>query len=541
MSTKNSKNSPIRVDMLPCELLGSVGITFAPGKHGSSRFGATWVRNLDADLDRLVSKYGIQVLVCLLQDAELDHLKISNLVEEAEKRGMEVVRLPIPDGGVLPDLEPMRALVKRIVAAAKEGKNVVIHCRGGLGRAGTVGGCFLVDQGASHTEAFRCLRAARGRHCPETEGQKSFIVEYEQSFGRPAPLGTFSLPRGAAAFPPDDDDPNPEEIESFVLHLTSLPMRDRFVGAVLGAAVGDAMGHPTEFLKTEEIRAKYGPEGVRGFELYWGTPGAGFAPYTDDTQMAEAVARALIDGAEKQLDLDGTMKLMAARFIDWNRNPQGGHRAPGGACRRGCAALERGVPWHEAGGPTDGGCGSVMRAYPFGLLFYHDLRRAERWAVAHSKLTHRDPIALAACAAMAVGVARAVMGQPVALITSEMVAAACRYSPKTAGMMTRAIHEARTGVQPSVVLERLQGWAAHEAIAAAVYIFERSPNDPNAAILEGANAPGDSDSLATLAGALTGAYMGGGMIRETWCEKVERSHDLELLGLRLLIAAHTQQ
>ena len=46
-----------------------------------------------------------------------------------------------------------------------------------------------------------------------------------------------------------------------------------------------------------------------------------------------------------------------------------------------------------------------MRAYPFGLVFADDPARAEAWSIAHSKLTHRDPIALAACAAMAVGTA----------------------------------------------------------------------------------------------------------------------------------------
>src|SRR5690606_22183692 len=98
------------------------------------------------------------------------------------------------------------------------------------------------------------------------------------------------------------------------------------------------------------------------------------------------------------------------------------------------------------------------------------------------------------------------------LVVSEMVAAACRYSPRTAAMMARAIDEAEGGVGPETTLARLEGWAAHEAIAAAVYLFVRHPDDPRAAILEGANTPGDSDSLATLAGALCGARAGLGAI-----------------------------
>src|SRR5437764_1405491 len=74
------------------------------------------------------------------------------------------------------------------------------------------------------------------------------------------------------------------------------PWKDICAGVVLGAAIGDAMGHPTEFLSSvAQIRAKYGPEGVTKFELWWDRGGKHFAPYTDDTQLAEAVLRALVE------------------------------------------------------------------------------------------------------------------------------------------------------------------------------------------------------------------------------------------------------
>ncbi len=304
----------------------------------------------------------------------------------------------------------------------------------------------------------------------------------------------------------------------------------RVAAAVLGGAIGDAMGHPTEFLSVDAIHRRFGPAGVAGFELYWDAGGRRFAPYTDDTQMAECVLRGLLDDRH---DLDRCMAGMARRFVDWSHAPQGGHRAPGNACLSGCRQLERGVPWAEAGGPTAGGCGSVMRAYPFGLVFADDPPRAEAWAVAHSKLTHRDPIALAAAAAMAVGVAAVLAGRPVPAVTSEMVAAACRYSPATAGMMCDAIADARDGVGPDVTLDRLRAWAAHEAIAAAVYLFERHPDDPRAAILEGANTPGDSDSIATLAGTLVAARCGLDALPPGWVRDVERSDELLALAARI--------
>lgn len=304
-------------------------------------------------------------------------------------------------------------------------------------------------------------------------------------------------------------------------------------GVVLGAAIGDAMGHPTEFMSMQAIRARWGEQGVQGFELYWNQGETRFAPYTDDTQMAEAVLVSLLESREKAEDLDAAMQRMARHFVRWASNPQGGHRAPGNACLSGCRALAQGTPWRVAGGPTAGGCGSVMRAYPFGLLFTDDLARAEQWAVAHSALTHRDPIALAASAAMAIGVARLLRGESVILAASEMIAAAARYSATTAMMMAQALDDARNGLSAEIVLDRLRGWAAHEAIAAGLFLLVRFPEDPAGAILQGANSPGDSDSLATLAGALLGARHGLGAFPERWVAEVERSAELQALALRL--------
>ncbi len=308
------------------------------------------------------------------------------------------------------------------------------------------------------------------------------------------------------------------------------PSGRRIAGAVFGAAIGDAMGHPVEFMRIDEIRARFGPEGVRGYELYFERDARRFAPFTDDTQMAEAVLESLLEGRAAGEDLDGTMRRMAKKLIAWARAPKGGHRAPGNACLSGCGALERGAPWSEAGAPDAGGCGSVMRAYPFGLVFADDLERAEAWAVAHSRLTHGASIAFAACAAMAVGTALSLRGTAADATLDAMSAAAARYDAPTAKMIAQAVEEARSGVDPSVTLERLQGWAAHEAIAAAAYVLARHPDDARRAILEGANTSGDSDSIATLAGALVGARVGLEGIPAEWVAEIERAEDLAALA-----------
>ncbi len=333
----------------------------------------------------------------------------------------------------------------------------------------------------------------------------------------------------------DNEEPSAPPVEPRIISASeraSLTAQQMNLGAVIGAAIGDAMGHPTEFITSfERIYQKYGSHGVQGYELYWEEDnGDVYAPYTDDTQMAEIVLRTLLQGTE---NLDTTMNRMAQGFIEWSREPQGGHRAPGNACLSGCRRLAQGVAWNQAGGADAGGCGSVMRAYPFGLIFADDVAKAEYWAVEHSKLTHRDPIALASCAAMAVGMALIRQKKEVDYVVSEMVAAACRYCAKTAAMIAVAIHEARNGVSPRVTLTRLEGWAAHEAIAAGVYIFCRHPDDPVTAILEGTNTPGDSDSIATLAGALVGCRCGFNGLPPEWVAELERTNELQALAKQI--------
>jgi ADP-ribosylglycohydrolase len=460
---------------------------------------ANWQRDLGADLDRLRAEPALaaDTLVSLLEAHEYPAMKIPDYHAEVRARGLELLELPIVDGDVPTDPVAVAELVRAIDERVRARKRVVVHCAGGLGRSGTIGGCLLVRQGMTPDEALAALVAARSPKCPERQRQKDYVRAFARTPSRAS----------------------------------------RSRAAVLGAAIGDAMGHPTEFLSMAEIRAQYGDAGVSGFELWLERDGKRIAPYTDDTQMAEVVLRTLVESRAQGLDLDATMRRMGEGFVDWSRNPQGGHRAPGNACLRGCQALAQGVPWNEAGGAKDGGCGSVMRAYPFGLLLTDDEERAEAWAAEHSKLTHRDPIALAASAAMAVGMVRAMRDASVDEVLDGMVAAAERFSTKTADMMRQAIAEARDGIGPEVTLERNRAWAAHEAIAAAAYLFARHPDDPRAAILAGANTPGDSDSIATLAGALVGARCGIAALPESWIHEVERNEELTELAWQATLYA----
>lgn len=175
MTSKTSDSHPLYVTTIDRSRPGTVSLTFAPGKRGTGKYAdGTWARDLTKDLDRLVTTYQTGLLVCLLEDHELRALKIPALIEEARKR-MAVLRRPIPDGGVLPSVAPVQHLVVAIERAASAGTNVVIHCRGGLGRAGTIGGCYLKHLGHSDDEVFAALRKRHHTSCPENEAQRAFI------------------------------------------------------------------------------------------------------------------------------------------------------------------------------------------------------------------------------------------------------------------------------------------------------------------------------------------------------------------------------
>lgn len=184
-----SRTHPLCVDWLPVGPPGRLGLTLAPGKTAWTKGGKRWQRDLLPDLDRLVRDVGAQDLVCLLEDHELRRLQIPDLARQAERRGLHVHRLPIPDGGVLPDVAMVEDLVVRIVAALEQDRAVVVHCAGGLGRSGTIAGCVLARLGHAPADALAMLHEHRSPRCPENRAQERFIEQFWESIvaDRPGP------------------------------------------------------------------------------------------------------------------------------------------------------------------------------------------------------------------------------------------------------------------------------------------------------------------------------------------------------------------
>lgn len=173
-----SDSHPLFVDFLitPVPLAGRIGMTLAPGKRNMGMT-AHWQRDLAIDLDRLRDCYQPNLLVSLIESHEFDLLKIPDLFEQAEARGMQVRHFPIPDFGVPRSIAPFAELVEDILAAAKDGKTIVIHCKAGLGRSGLVAASCLVALGATPNEAFQLVRRSRPGTI-ETAEQEAFVHRF---------------------------------------------------------------------------------------------------------------------------------------------------------------------------------------------------------------------------------------------------------------------------------------------------------------------------------------------------------------------------
>ena len=209
-----STNNPLQIAQLPVGT-GMIGITFAPGKQQAGQSGH-YARDLAADLDRIAG-WNAAIVVTLVEAHELNALGIAAIGLEVGRRHMAWRHWPIADYQA-PDAAfeaawPVRSAQLRSLLAC--GGRVLIHCKGGLGRAGTIAARLLVENGTAPVEAVAAVRTVRP-HAIETAAQECWVAA-----GRAQPLPAPDTGRDAA--------------------------RDRAVGALLGLAVGDAVGAALEF------------------------------------------------------------------------------------------------------------------------------------------------------------------------------------------------------------------------------------------------------------------------------------------------------
>ncbi|MDH0187399.1 MULTISPECIES: cyclin-dependent kinase inhibitor 3 family protein [Stenotrophomonas] len=136
-----------------------------------------WARDIDIDL-AAIRTWGADHLITLIEPWEFEELRITSLPERAAAHGLIWHGLPITDGAA-PDarlLDRWKALGPLLSRELRAGRKVVVHCKGGLGRAGTVASMLLLDTGTTQDgeDAIRMIRLARPG-AVETREQEAFI------------------------------------------------------------------------------------------------------------------------------------------------------------------------------------------------------------------------------------------------------------------------------------------------------------------------------------------------------------------------------
>ncbi|WP_026607156.1 cyclin-dependent kinase inhibitor 3 family protein [Methylocapsa acidiphila] len=154
---------------------GRIGITFCPGKHDAAASTGAWARDLSADLD-VIAAWGARLVVTLVEPAELVALEVPHLGSEVRGLGLDWRHLPIADYSV-----PTEAFEKQwethgreIRAKLRNGADVLVHCKGGLGRAGMIAARLLVELGVAPEQAIRDVRRAR-KGAIETPAQLALV------------------------------------------------------------------------------------------------------------------------------------------------------------------------------------------------------------------------------------------------------------------------------------------------------------------------------------------------------------------------------
>jgi protein tyrosine phosphatase (PTP) superfamily phosphohydrolase (DUF442 family) len=175
--TRTSQTHPLQIaEVRASPSHGRIGITFCPGKHDLAASTGIWARDLDADLG-VIAAWGACLVLTLAEPAELVALKVPHLGSEIRRRGLEWRHLPIQDYSVPGEAfeQQWETQGREIRALLRNGSDVLVHCKGGLGRAGMIAARLLAELGMPPDEAVREVRRAR-KGAIETPAQKALVM-----------------------------------------------------------------------------------------------------------------------------------------------------------------------------------------------------------------------------------------------------------------------------------------------------------------------------------------------------------------------------
>ena len=328
-------------------------------------------------------------------------------------------------------------------------------------------------------------------------------------------------------------------------------IRDRFRGVLLGTLCGDALGAPAEGLARNQIVP------ILGHWLHDMVDRPRFdarAPamlkagrYTDDTQMTQALAEALVD-MDDTFDMDA----VARSFALWFQQFRGyGGKAQKILLRMRQLMAQSANPdeaglWSRAVGPevaANGpsfGNGAAMRVAPVALACYPDARRVANLAERQARITghsHEDALfgaqhqALAVLLAIRTGEAGRVLGPG---FVSDL-RALLPVPPESFDRRLTWITDHLDASGDEVVAQIGHGVTMAESVPTALWAVLSSPPERGVegAIIRAVNLGGDADTIGAMAGAIAGGFYGASGLPQRWLDAVESGDiELEIAGRR---------
>ena len=323
--------------------------------------------------------------------------------------------------------------------------------------------------------------------------------------------------------------------------VDGIDYRDRFRGALLGSAVGEALGSLTQGLTSRDVEELFGDLDA--------------LPVTASARRAAAPRGSLLLSVARSLLPDGVLD--PGRTADAIARVGRRDEPPGfsGFVRN---LLERGLPWHEAGENAPESMPAVL-VLPIALLRAGNFRRLKLEAGILVSLTNIHPTAIAGAIAQACAVAR-ILHTPAS--TLDVISFSRALSPVVAGIEPERGTRLRIGRSattvgrklgaelPALLLRRApvqemqealgNGTAAHEGIPFSLGCFLRSPGDFAEAVLSAVRHGGDAGAVAAMAGALCGAYVGESGIPERFLAHLPGRRELGEAAERLLALARRE-
>jgi ADP-ribosylglycohydrolase len=413
-------------------------------------------------------------------------------------------RKPIPDHGVPREPAQMSEILGTLNAALDAGRIVYVHCRAGIGRTGTLVACHLIDRGLPGHEALVRLnelwqgndRADTWPEVPETDEQRRFILD----------------------FAPDADPTRAPEVMDAARSL-----RERFQGALVGLAIGDALAAHTQFRKPGTFAAVGDLLGGGPFELPRGA-------WSDDTAMALLLAESLSE--REGFDANDQVQ----RYARWQRE---GYGSATGQCvgisasvaRALATALYKRKPFAGSHDPEQLDKEPLSRVAPVVMYFFADAAAAVAHAAESARITAQAPMVLDCVRLLAAVLHQALSGRDKPAVLKP---------PREMWVTSNTRAEVLALYEGSYVrkdaAEITGGGHIVQALEAALWAFHRSANFREGA-LACANLGRDSDVVTAVYGAIAGAHHGVSAIPGIWRNSLMKQDAVNDSADRLLTHA----